>query len=310
MNKLINYAILIASVVLFAFSANAEYLYTKNSIRSENSSYGTSKDLGLNRIIEKDMSVKKDLMISIYKAQASLSKRLDAEKKFDAINHINMALYQLDPITIAGATNIFYSENPEDAMLFEGRKAIEFNFGDNIKPENAVLPIEENVISNFSLDKIIAAGKIKSGTIEGARIRYVSYLLPKDDIRKKLDDIKKQIRQGQFLKANYDLLTLQYKLLESPRAKSVSARVQVRDNISLARYLNAKGEFAGALSSIDAATDALRYIKDDENSNVSADEATLIKAELEQAAQVILTGNTSILEEVDRIFKKWINELS
>ncbi len=206
--------------------------------------------------ISQDVQLKKDVLSSLYDAQVSLHN----ENNLKADKHVQAALRLLERIT-----HTDHDINPLvdafDEKVYDGHKVVELSFGSLFKPERAVMPMKEKMLSKSDIDVMLDITKLKSGSLDEAEIRYIAFDIEKPDTRSELIEARKAIADGDLYSAMYDLLQVQRDMLED-NPLSVPARIRARDHIALTRFMIEKEEGKAAIHALEIADNALSEMRE------------------------------------------------
>ena len=249
-----------------------------------------------------DQHTVQGLLETLYDAQIALhnDNAVDAEEELkDAIGTLDI-IVQKD---VNGDNRI----NARDVRSYSDRKVIDVRFGDILTPAQAVMPAGHAELTVNRIDSLLDLEALEDGSVEEAKVRYISYNVDYADIRQRLVSAQAELAQQDYTSASFDVLQAQDLILQDRNELMVPARLQAKDHIELTRFLLEKGEYRGARQSLGIASDALGVLRGgtDDKLAVMAMETAIDQLRLEIAQK-----DLSLLERIDATFENLLDELS
>lgn len=177
----------------------------------------------------------------------------------DAYAELEKAVGQLDKL-IERDKNGDDRINSLDVRDLSERKVIDVRFGHVIEPDQAIMPAGNVDLTASLLADLVEVDALEQGSIEEAKVRYISYNLDYEDVRPQLLQAKKEMNEGDYTSAQFDVLQVQTRVVNDRDEMMVPARIQALDHIELARFLLSEGEYVGARQALETAEDAVSVL--------------------------------------------------
>ena len=242
------------------------------------------------------------LLETLYDVQISLhnGNAVDAEEE------LKIAISTLDIIAqkdVNGDNRI----NSLDARSYSDLKVIDVRFGDILTPAQAMMPAGNAELTANRINSLLNLEALEDGSVEEAKVRYVSYNVDYDDIRQRLTSAQAEMAQQDYASAGFDVLLAQNLVMQDRNELMVPARLQAKDHIDLTQFLLDNGEYGGARESLKIASDALNVLRGGTDDRLAV---MAMETAINQLSQKIAQKDLSLLERIDGTFENLLEELS